>query len=34
MGKYLARSYLKNNPLKKRAGGVTQGVGPEFKYQY
>jgi hypothetical protein len=22
------------NPLQKRAGGVAQGVGPEFKTQY
>jgi hypothetical protein len=26
--------YLKKNPLQKRAGGVAQGVGPEFKPQY
>jgi hypothetical protein len=25
---------LKKNPLPKRAGGGTQGVGPEFKPQY
>jgi hypothetical protein len=23
-----------NNPSQKRAGGVAQGVGPEFKLQY
>jgi hypothetical protein len=29
------RPYLKNNPSqKKRAGGVAQGVGPDFKPQY
>jgi hypothetical protein len=22
------------NPLQKKAGGVAQGVGPEFKFQY
>jgi hypothetical protein len=26
--------YLKNYPLQKRAGGVAQGEGPEFKPQY
>jgi hypothetical protein len=25
---------LKKKPLTKRAGGVAQGVGPEFKPQY
>jgi hypothetical protein len=25
---------LKKNPSQKRAGGVAQGVGPEFKPQY
>jgi hypothetical protein len=25
---------LKKSPSQKRAGGVTQGVGPEFKPQY
>jgi hypothetical protein len=30
-----ARLYLKKqNPSQKRAGGVAQGVGPEFKPQY
>jgi hypothetical protein len=24
----------KKKPIKKRAGGVVQGVGPEFKPQY
>jgi hypothetical protein len=28
------RPYLKKTHHKKMAGGVTQGVGPEFKYQY
>jgi hypothetical protein len=28
------RPYLKKNPSQKRAGGVAQGVGPEFKPQY
>jgi hypothetical protein len=29
-----APSYLEKNPSQKRAGGVTEGVGPEFKPQY
>jgi hypothetical protein len=28
------RPYLKKTLHKKRAGGVAQGVGPEFKPQY
>jgi hypothetical protein len=28
------RPYLEKNPSQKRAGGVDQGVGPEFKTQY
>jgi hypothetical protein len=28
------RSYLKKTHHKKRAGGMAQGVGPEFKPQY
>jgi hypothetical protein len=28
------RPYLDKNPSQKRAGGVAQGVGPEFKPQY
>jgi hypothetical protein len=28
------RPYLKKNPSPKRAGGMVQGVGPEFKAQY
>jgi hypothetical protein len=29
----LARPYLEKNPSQKRAGGVAQGEGPEFKSQ-
>jgi hypothetical protein len=32
-GNILTRPYLKN-PSQKRAGGVDQGEGPEFKSQY
>jgi hypothetical protein len=28
------KPYLEKNPLQKRAGGVAQGVGTEFKPQY
>jgi hypothetical protein len=28
------RPYLEKNPSQKRAGGVAQGAGPEFKPQY
>jgi hypothetical protein len=28
------RPYLEKNPSQKRAGGVAQGVGPEFKPHY
>jgi hypothetical protein len=28
------RPYLEKSPSEKRAGGVAQGVGPEFKFQY
>jgi hypothetical protein len=28
------RHYLEKNPLQKKAGGVDQGEGPEFKSQY
>jgi hypothetical protein len=28
------RLYLEKNPSQKRAGGVAQGEGPEFKLQY
>jgi hypothetical protein len=30
-GKYFKRPYLKKTHHKKRAGGVNQGVGSEFK---
>jgi hypothetical protein len=33
-GKWFMRPYLEKKPLTKRAGGVAQGVGPEFKPQY
>jgi hypothetical protein len=29
-----SQPYLEKNPSQKRAGGVAQGVGPEFKPQY
>jgi hypothetical protein len=32
--KQFSRPYLKKTHPKKRAGGVAQGVGPEFKPQY
>jgi hypothetical protein len=28
------RPYLEKSPSQKRAGGVAQGLGPEFKPQY
>jgi hypothetical protein len=28
------RPYLEKNPSPERAGGVAQGVGPEFKSQF
>jgi hypothetical protein len=28
------RTYLEKKQSKKRAGGMAQGVGPEFKPQY
>jgi hypothetical protein len=34
LGKQFVRPYLEKNPSQKRAGGVAQGVGPEFKPQY
>jgi hypothetical protein len=34
LGKQFARPYLEKNPHKNRAGGVAQGVGPEFKPEY
>jgi hypothetical protein len=33
-GKKFERPYLGEKPSQKRAGGVVQGVGPEFKPQY
>jgi hypothetical protein len=33
-GKKFKRPYLKKNPSQKRAGRVTQVVGPEFKPQH
>jgi hypothetical protein len=32
--KIVCETYLEKNPLQKRAGGVAQGVGLEFKPQY
>jgi hypothetical protein len=29
-----SRPHLETHPSQKRAGGVAQGVGPEFKLQY
>jgi hypothetical protein len=34
LGKKFSRPYLEKNHHKKRAGGVAQGVGSEFKPQY
>jgi hypothetical protein len=34
LGKYFTRPYLEKPIHKKRAGGVAQGEGPEFKSQY
>jgi hypothetical protein len=31
LDKQFERHYLEKNPSQKRAGGVAQGVGPEFK---
>jgi hypothetical protein len=33
-GQIVFETLFQNNPLQKRAGGVTQEVGPEFKPQY
>jgi hypothetical protein len=33
-GKQFGRPYLKKNPSQKRADGVAQDEGPEFKPQY
>jgi hypothetical protein len=30
----LKRPYLEKKPSQKRAVGVAQGIGPEFKFQY
>jgi hypothetical protein len=27
-------AYLEKNPSRKKAGGMSQGVGPEFKLQH
>jgi hypothetical protein len=35
LGKQFSKPYLEKNPSPiERAGGVSQGVGPEFKSQY
>jgi hypothetical protein len=34
LGKQFVRPHLEKNPSQKRAGGVAQGIGPEFKLQY
>jgi hypothetical protein len=34
LGKEFVRPYLKKTLHKKRAGGVAQGIGSEFKLQY
>jgi hypothetical protein len=34
LGKKFVRPYHEKKNHKKRAGGVAQGVGPEFKTQY
>jgi hypothetical protein len=31
---YLEKKKKQKNPSQKRAGGVAQGVGPDFKPQY
>jgi hypothetical protein len=33
-GREVMRPYLEKNPTQKRADGVTQGIGPEFKPQH
>jgi hypothetical protein len=33
-GQIVLETLSRKNPLQKRAGGVAQGVGPEFKPQY
>jgi hypothetical protein len=34
LGKCFTRPYLEKNSSQKRAGGLAQGVGPEFTPQY
>jgi hypothetical protein len=34
LGKWFVKPYLEKKHHKKRAGGVAQGIGPEFKPQY
>jgi hypothetical protein len=34
LDKQFMRPYLKDKPSHKRAGGVAQDIGPEFKPQY
>jgi hypothetical protein len=34
LDKYFRENLSQKNPSQKRAGGVVQGVGPEFKPQY
>jgi hypothetical protein len=33
-GQIVHETLSQKNPSQKRTGGVTQSVGPEFKYQY
>jgi hypothetical protein len=33
-GQIVPKTISQKNPLQKRAGGVAQGEGPEFKPQY
>jgi hypothetical protein len=33
-GQIACKTLSQNNPSQKRAGGVAQGVGPEFKIHY
>jgi hypothetical protein len=33
-GEVVLKTLSQKNPSQKRAGGVAQGVGPEFKLQY
>jgi hypothetical protein len=34
LGQIVCKTLSRKNPSQKRAGGVAQGVGPEFKSQY